>query len=164
LVYEMRAMRATKRGATLRDEACPECGRAIRERKGRLKLPVNGEEIAVPDAPHLLSVSTLSEGRPPVPRSGSAVVGPFSPQGWRILYLYLIWLTDARLYEVLARIDDDLAETARRAGCAVCQGVLHSARFPRKPRGGPAELPTGYDRRHSFCCAADGCRKRRTPP
>ena len=78
--------------------------------------------------------------------------------------MYLTWLTDARLYEVLARIDDDLAETARRAGCLVCAGVLHSARFPRKPRGGPAELPTGYDRRHSFCCAADGCRKRRTPP
>ncbi len=75
----------------------------------------------------------------------------------------LTWLTDARLYEVLARIDDDLAETARRAGCLVCAGVLHSARFPRKPRGGPAELPAGYDRRHSFCCAADGCRKRRTP-
>jgi len=78
--------------------------------------------------------------------------------------LYLTWLTDARLYEVLARIDDDLAETARRAGCAVCAGVLHSARFPRKPRGSPGELPAGYDRRHSFCCAADGCRKRRTPP
>ena len=78
--------------------------------------------------------------------------------------MYLTWMADARLYAVLARIDDDLAETARRAGCAVCHGVLHSARFPRKPRGGPAELPTGYDRRHSFCCAADDCRKRRTPP
>jgi hypothetical protein len=42
--------------------------------------------------------------------------------------------------------------------------VLHSARFPRKPRGGPGELPADYDRRHSFCCAVDGCRKRRTPP
>ena len=29
-----------------------------------------------------LSVSSLSEGRPPVPRSGSAMVGPFSPQGF----------------------------------------------------------------------------------
>ena len=46
-------MRATERGAMLRDEACPACGTTMRERKGRLKLPVNGEEIAVPDAPHL---------------------------------------------------------------------------------------------------------------
>jgi hypothetical protein len=27
-----------------------------------------------------------------------------------------------------------------------------------------AELPAGYDRRHSFCCAVEGCRTRRTPP
>jgi hypothetical protein len=77
--------------------------------------------------------------------------------------LYLTWLADARLYEMLADIDADLAETARRAGCLVCGGVLHSACFPRKPRGGPDELPAGYDRRHSFCCAVDGCRTRRTP-
>jgi len=41
--------------------------------------------------------------------------------------------------------------------------VLHRAPFPRKPRGGPAVLPAAYDRRHSFCCAVDGCRKRWTP-
>ncbi|OGK80636.1 MAG: hypothetical protein A2X52_05875 [Candidatus Rokubacteria bacterium GWC2_70_16] len=46
-------MRATERGAILRDEACPVCGTAMRERKGRLKLAVNGEEITVPDATHL---------------------------------------------------------------------------------------------------------------
>lgn len=78
--------------------------------------------------------------------------------------MYMTWLADTRLYEMLARIDADLAETARPAGCRVCGGVLHSARFPRKPRGGPAEVPADYDRRHSFCCAVDGCRARRTPP
>jgi hypothetical protein len=78
--------------------------------------------------------------------------------------LYLTWLADARLYELLARIDADLAETARTAGCRICGAVLHRAPFPRKPRGGPAELPGGYARRHSFCCAVDGCRTRRTPP
>jgi hypothetical protein len=78
--------------------------------------------------------------------------------------LYLTWLADARLYDVLARIDADLAETTREAGCRVCGAVLHSARFPRKPRGGPAGLPAEYDYRDSFCCALDGCRKRRTPP
>jgi len=46
-------MRATERGAMLRDEACPACGTTMRERKGRLKLAVNGEEIAVPDVTHL---------------------------------------------------------------------------------------------------------------
>ena len=35
------------------DDACPECGTPMREKKGRLKLPMNGEEIAVPDSPHL---------------------------------------------------------------------------------------------------------------
>jgi len=78
--------------------------------------------------------------------------------------LYLTWLADARLYEMLTRIDADLAETARAAGCRVCGDVLHRAPFPRKPRGGPAGLSGEYDRRHSFCCRVDGCRKRRTPP
>lgn len=44
---------ATRRGILLSNEACPACGAQLRERKGRLKLPVNGEEIAVPDASHL---------------------------------------------------------------------------------------------------------------
>jgi hypothetical protein len=81
-----------------------------------------------------------------------------------VLSVSLTWLADARLYETLAYIDADLAETARRAGCRICGSVLHSARFPRKPRGGLDALPAGYDRRHSFCCAAEGCRTRRTPP
>src|SRR3984893_16426162 len=42
--------------------------------------------------------------------------------------------------------------------------VLHSARFRRKPRGGPAGLGEAYDQRLSFCCASDLCRKRMTPP
>jgi hypothetical protein len=78
--------------------------------------------------------------------------------------LYLTWLADASLYATLAQIDADLAATARQAGCRLCGGVVHSASFPRKPRGGLDPLPAGYDRRHSFCCAADGCRTRRTPP
>ena len=41
--------------------------------------------------------------------------------------MYLTWLADARLYEVLARIDADLAETTRPVGCRVCHGVLHRA-------------------------------------
>lgn len=73
-------------------------------------------------------------------------------------------LNDTRFYHVLDRIDADLAMTARRARCGQCGGVLHSARFPRKPRSAPADLPAGYSRRYSFCCARDGCRSRVTPP
>lgn len=64
---------------------------------------------------------------------------------------------------MLQHLDDDLAVEARAGRCPLCDGVLHAASFPRKPRG-PAELPPGYDRRHSFCCDVDGCRKRVTPP
>jgi hypothetical protein len=78
--------------------------------------------------------------------------------------LYLTWLGDARLYELFARIDDELAESVRRDGCSACGEVLHSARFPRKPRGSPVGVALGDVRRRSFCCAADGCRKRATPP
>jgi len=71
---------------------------------------------------------------------------------------------DATFYHVLERIDAELAEATRRTRCTRCGGVLHSARYARKPRGGPADLPTSYERRASYCCAVDGCRKRATPP
>jgi hypothetical protein len=72
-------------------------------------------------------------------------------------------LADSRLFSALTRYDEDLAATARAAGCA-CGGRLDSARYPRKPRGGPADLGAEYGWRLSFCCAADGCRRRMTPP
>ena len=48
-----RSAQRTKRGAVLPDDACPACGTPMRERASRLKLPVNGEEIAVTESPHL---------------------------------------------------------------------------------------------------------------
>jgi putative zinc finger/helix-turn-helix YgiT family protein len=42
-----------KRGRVLPDDACPRCGTMMKEARGRLKLPINGEEIAVPSASHL---------------------------------------------------------------------------------------------------------------
>ena len=71
-------------------------------------------------------------------------------------------LQDSRLYVLLLKCDEDLAALARASGCA-CGGALHSARYGRKPRGWVLAQPEGYDRRHSFCCAEDGCRKRTTP-
>lgn len=72
-------------------------------------------------------------------------------------------LRDASLYDVLFKIDLDLAATTRAGGCAACGGRLHSARYPRKPRGGPDDLGPESEWRLSFCCAADGCRQRATP-
>ena len=42
-----------RRGAVLPADACPSCGSMMRERTGVLRLPVNGEDVAVPDAGHL---------------------------------------------------------------------------------------------------------------
>lgn len=72
-------------------------------------------------------------------------------------------LQELRLYLRLQQHDDDLAAEARAAGCH-CGGKLHSARYRRKPRGGPGGIGDGYDRRWSFCCAEEGCRRRVTPP
>ena len=68
-------------------------------------------------------------------------------------------LQDGKVYELLERVDADLAARAGATGCAHCGGRLHRGDFPRKPRGGPA-----WDKRHSFCCEREGCRKRKTPP
>ena len=68
-------------------------------------------------------------------------------------------LHDQKVYELLERVDADLAARACATGCAHCGGDLHRGDYPRKPRGGPA-----WDRRDSFCCEREGCRKRTTPP
>ena len=78
--------------------------------------------------------------------------------------MYQALLADVRFHQLLLNFDHDMADTARGQGCS-CGGVLHSARYRRKPRG----LPTGLDKnaycwRFSFCCAVDGCRHRATPP
>lgn len=64
---------------------------------------------------------------------------------------------------LLPRIDDDLAATARAAGCSYCGSRLDAADYPRKPRGADG-LDDDYARRRSFCCSAEGCRRRATPP
>ena len=48
-----RSVQRARRGVVLPDDACPECGAPMKEKRGRLKLPVNGEEITVTDATHL---------------------------------------------------------------------------------------------------------------
>lgn len=68
-------------------------------------------------------------------------------------------LQDGKVYELLERVDEDVAAEAGMAGCEHCGGRLHRGDFERKPRGGP-----GWEKRHSFCCSRQGCRKRKTPP
>lgn len=68
------------------------------------------------------------------------------------------------LYQLLCRFDRDLADEVQARGCPRCGGRLHRADFPRKPRGGPAVMPSGGDRRYDLCCAEEGCRHRVLPP
>ena len=65
--------------------------------------------------------------------------------------------------DVLVEIDEQLAEDVKRRGCE-CGGRLHRADYPRKVRGVPPEYEWAFERRISFCCEKDGCRRRHTPP
>jgi len=78
--------------------------------------------------------------------------------------VYQALLANAKFHEQLLVFDRDLAAAARAARCWRCGGALHSASYERKPRGGPTGLGPEYAERFSFCCAVDGCRKRKTPP
>jgi putative zinc finger/helix-turn-helix YgiT family protein len=44
---------AVRRGRVVADDACPACGTKMVEKRRTLRLPVNGEEVAVPSAAHL---------------------------------------------------------------------------------------------------------------
>jgi hypothetical protein len=72
-------------------------------------------------------------------------------------------LRDARFHSFLLEADRELAAAERAKGCGRCGGVLHSASYPRKPRGGPSGLGDDHGRRLSYCCAEEGCRGRATP-
>jgi len=77
--------------------------------------------------------------------------------------LYQTLLRDSSFFALLLQLDHDRAAEVRQAGCP-CGGVLHSAHYPRKPRGGPEGLGAEYSLRLSFCCCVEGCRRRQTPP
>ena len=71
---------------------------------------------------------------------------------------YQSHLVDQELHQLLEKVDADLAREACQKGCLYCQGRLHRADYDRKPRGGPQ-----WERRYSYCCAEEDCRRRRTP-
>ncbi len=77
--------------------------------------------------------------------------------------MYQTLLNDSSLYKFLLKLDEGLAAQCKEEGCS-CGGRLHSAIYPRKPRGNPSNVEDACNWRYSFCCARDGCRQRRTPP
>jgi hypothetical protein len=70
-------------------------------------------------------------------------------------------LLDATFYRFMEQIDEDEAARTRAASCPECGCALHSARYPRKPRGGPRDVDKQRHYRLSFCGAI--CRNRTTP-
>lgn len=74
------------------------------------------------------------------------------------------YLTDWNVYQLLEKIDVELAAQCQAGGCLKCGGRLDRSDYQRKPRGGPAAAPAGEIWRDSFCCDVEGCRTRHTPP
>jgi hypothetical protein len=70
---------------------------------------------------------------------------------------------DAKFLRALGAADAEHAERVRRGGCPECGGALDRADYPRKPRGELGEAADSYERRSSFCCRVEGCRRRTTP-
>ena len=68
-----------------------------------------------------------------------------------------VLLQDPRFFALLLTIDRDQASQTQAAGCA-CEGRLHCANYPRKPRGCLPEFRASFGHRFSFCCGT--CRKR----
>jgi hypothetical protein len=69
---------------------------------------------------------------------------------------------DPSFFRFLSQIDAELAAETRGAGCQHCSGRLHTADFPRKPRGCPVAVIEEYSWRLSFTCGR--CDSRATPP
>jgi hypothetical protein len=74
------------------------------------------------------------------------------------------FINDSRFYLFQLQIDEEIAAEVQEKNCPYCGGVLHSARYPRKPRGLREHFPEAYAIRLSFCCAQEDCRRRTTPP
>jgi hypothetical protein len=71
-------------------------------------------------------------------------------------------LQDPAFFHFLTRIDEDFAAATRLGRCRGCEGALHVADYPRKPRGCPAAVREDYSWRLSFTCGR--CDGRATSP
>jgi hypothetical protein len=71
-------------------------------------------------------------------------------------------LQEPAFFRFLIRIDEEFAAATRLKGCRACEGPLHVANYPRKPRGCPTAVQDEYSRRLSFTCGQ--CDLRTTSP
>ncbi len=71
-------------------------------------------------------------------------------------------LQDPAFFHFLTRIDEEFASATRLGRCPGCEGPLHVADYPRKPRGCPAAVREDYSWRLSFTCGR--CDGRATSP
>jgi hypothetical protein len=71
-------------------------------------------------------------------------------------------LQDPAFFHFLTRIDEEFATVTRVGRCRGCEGPLHVADYPRKPRGCPAAVREEYSWRLSFTCGR--CDGRATSP
>ena len=71
-------------------------------------------------------------------------------------------LQDPAFFHFLTRIDEEFAAATRLGRCPGCEGPLHVADYPRKPRGCPAAVREDYSWRLSFTCGR--CDGRATSP
>ena len=69
-------------------------------------------------------------------------------------------LQEPAFFRFLTHIDEELAAATRLRGCRACEGALHVANYPRKPRGCPVAVQEEYSRRLSFTCGR--CERRTT--
>jgi hypothetical protein len=72
-----------------------------------------------------------------------------------------------KFWQLLFDVDTCIAQAVQAARCPHCNGPLHRADYPRKPRGGPLDPDIEQSllsTRISFCCGRPGCRRRSTPP
>jgi len=77
--------------------------------------------------------------------------------------LSLDFASNASFLSALLALDRLIAQHTALLLCPHCSGALHRADFPRKPRGFRLDGPHDFNKRFSFCCATEGCRKRLTP-
>ena len=79
--------------------------------------------------------------------------------------MYQALLADVTFHHALLKLDEEIAAEWHQRGCGRCGARVDVANFERKPR---AVLGSGWPElgsiRFSFCCRAEGCRKRSTPP
>jgi hypothetical protein len=81
--------------------------------------------------------------------------------------MYQQQLARPKVIELCRHVDYDLAQQAKEKGCRRCGCKVHQAHYARKPKGGPPQAKSGVveeERRYSYCCGQEGCRRRLTPP